>query len=68
MDDMFRNNDFYGPSLFDNDEYNDEEEIEELNFQLTANEKAEVVANCDHLKQLKYNIYIVFIYFFNKSE
>ncbi len=37
-------------------------------FQLTANEKAEVVANCDHLKQLKYNIYIVFIYSFNKSE
>ena len=37
-------------------------------FQLTANEKAEVVANCYHLKQLKYNIYIVFIYSFNKSE
>jgi len=28
MDDMFRNNDFYGLSLFDNDEYNDEEEID----------------------------------------
>ena len=24
-------------------------------FQLTANEKAEVVANCDHLKNLKYS-------------
>jgi hypothetical protein len=28
MDDRFRINDFYGPSLFDNDEYNDEEEID----------------------------------------
>ncbi|ODS34619.1 MAG: ORF6N domain protein [Candidatus Scalindua rubra] len=28
---------------------------EDFMFQLTANEKAEVVANCDHLKRLKFS-------------
>ncbi len=27
-------------------------------FQLTAEEKAEVVANCDHLKNIKYSPYL----------
>ncbi len=36
MDDRFGNNDFYGPSLFNNDEYNDEEEIDKIWTRHTA--------------------------------